>query len=63
VNEWVNSAVARGVADANANTELTLDGSTCSGHLVDKSSDCSDADYPMDFVHQIKDPRGHMDSV
>jgi len=66
VNEKVScvkAGVARGAADANANAELALDVSGCNGHLADMSSDCSDANYPTDFVHPIKGPRGHMDHV
>ena len=63
MNEKVKAGAARGAADANANTELAPDVSICGGHLVDKSDDCGDADYSMDFVHQIEDPRGHVDGV
>jgi hypothetical protein len=63
VNEWVNSAVAWGAADANANTKLAPDVSTCGGHLADKSGNCGDADYSTDFIHLIEDLRGHVDSV
>ena len=63
MNEKVKAGVALGAADANTNTELAPDVSTCGGHLADKSGDCGDADYPTDFVHQIEDPRGHVDSV
>jgi hypothetical protein len=55
--------VAWGVADTNVNIELVLDVNTCSGCLVDTSSDCDDADYPMDFTHLIKDSRGHADGI
>jgi hypothetical protein len=63
VNEKVKAGVARGVADVNMNTELAPNVSMCSGCLADTSGDCGDVDYSTDFVHQIKDPRGHVDGV
>ena len=44
MNEWVNSAVAQSVADANVNTELAPDANMGGGHLVDMNGDCDDAD-------------------
>ena len=63
MNEKVKAGVVRGVADANANTELAPDVSMCGGCSADTSGDCGDADYSTDFVHQIKHLRGHVDSV
>ena len=63
MNEKVKAGVAQGVADANTNTELALNVSMCSVHLVDTSGNCGDADYSTDFIHQIEDPRGHVDGV
>ena len=63
MNEKVKAGGIWDVADANANTELALDMSMCGGCLVDTSSNWGDADYSMDFVHQIKDSRSHMDGV
>ena len=59
----VKAAVAQDVANANTNTELAPDVSTCGGCLVDTSGDCGDADYPTDFVLLIKGLKGHVDNV
>ena len=55
--------MAQGVSDGNTNIELAQDASMCDGCLVDISSDCSDADYPIDFIHLTGSLRGHVDHV
>ena len=63
MNEWVNSAAPWGAADANVNTKLAPDVSTCGGHLADMSSDCGDVNCPMDFRSPNGAMRGHTENV
>ena len=60
---FVKAAVAWGMADTNVNIELAPDVSMHGGCLVDTSGNCSNANHPTDFIHLIKDTRGHVDHV